>query len=111
MDPETPNNTEPRLTANPGDNVKFSDLYIEDGSFFRIRNLQFGYDFPRTWMQKIKINKARLYMSIDNLCTFTKYTGYNPDIADQYGDPLKAGGDTGSALLPRTISFGLNLNF
>lgn len=109
--PETPNNTEPRLTANPGDNVKFSDLYIEDGSFFRIRNLQFGYDFPRTWMQKIKINKARLYISIDNLCTFTKYTGYNPDIADQYGDPLKAGGDTGSALLPRTISFGLNLNF
>lgn len=109
--PETPDNSAPRLTANPGMNVKFSDLYVEDGSFFRIRNLQFGYDFPKTWIQKIRINKARLYMSIDNLYTFTKYTGYNPDIVDQYGDPLKAGGDTGATLLPRTISFGLNLNF
>ena len=109
--PEMPNNTEPRLTAAPGDNIKFSDRYVEDGSFFRIRNLQFGYDFPKTWIQKIKLNRARLYMSVDNLYTFTKYTGYNPDIADQYGDQLKAGSDTGAALLPRTVSFGLNLNF
>lgn len=109
--PETPNNNEPRLTASPGDNVKFSDFYIEDGSFFRIRNLQVGYDFPKSWIQKVRLNKARLYVSVDNLCTFTKYGGYNPDIADQYGDPLKAGGDTGAALLPRTVSFGINLNF
>ena len=108
---ETPENPEPRLTVSPGENVRFSDRYIENGSYFRIRNLQFGYAFPKAWLQKIKMNKARIYVSVDNLYTFTSYSGYNPDVADQYGDPLKAGCDTGATLLPRTVSFGINLNF
>lgn len=109
--PETPNNNEQRLTSDPGDNTRFSDRYIENGSFLRIRNLQFGYNLPVSLLQKAFLKETKIYLSIDNLATFTKYSGFNPEIGDQYGDPLKAGNDTGSTPLPRTISFGLNIKF
>ena len=109
--PENPNNNEQRLTADPGDNIRFSDRFVEDGSYLRIRNVQFGYNLPASLLQKVYLKGCKLYVSVDNLATFTKYTGFNPEIADQYGDPLKAGSDTGSAPLPRTVAFGINLKF
>lgn len=108
--PEKPYNKEPRM-IDRAENCLFSDRYIEDGSFLRIRNMQIGYNIPQYWLQKVKVNNARIYMSIDNLYTFTKYKGFNPEISDQYGKVLAAGGDTGSTPLPRTVSFGFNLNF
>lgn len=110
---ETPFNDQPRLTTsgNYKENAQFSDRYIEDGSFLRIRNIQIGYSFPAKWMKKIKIDKARLYVSMDNLATFTKYSGYNPEVADQWGKPLAAGCDVGGTPLPRTFTMGLNVNF
>lgn len=110
---ETPNNNAPRLTIASvyKENDFFSDRYIEDGSFLRIRNVQLGYYLPEKWMNKVKVRNARIYMSIDNLATFTKYSGFNPEIADQWGNVLAAGSDVGSTPLPRTISFGINVNF
>lgn len=109
---DTPYNNEPRLTAaNMAENMRFSDRYIEDGSYFRIRNIQFGYDFPQKWIKRAKISNMRLYLSIDNLYTFTNYSGYNPDVTDQWGDPLVAGSDVGGTPLPRTFTMGINLTF
>ncbi len=109
---DTPYNNQPRLTtANMAENMRFSDRYIEDGSYFRIRNLQFGYDFPTKWIKRAKMSNLRVYLSIDNLYTFTKYTGYNPDVTDQWGDPLVAGSDVGGTPLPRTFTVGINLTF
>ena len=111
--PETPENSQPRLTASTqsGQNVLFSDRYIEDGSYLRIRNVQLGYNIPKKVLQKIHLDALKLYVSVDNLYTFTKYTGYNPEVSDQYGDPLTAGSDVGGSPLPRTMTIGLNLTF
>lgn len=111
--PETPGNNQPRLTASTqsGQNTLFSDRYIEDGSFLRIRNIQLGYNFPKSMLKKIHLDALKLYISVDNLCTFTKYSGYTPEIPDQWGDPLTAGSDVGASPLPRTMTVGLNLTF
>ncbi|MDU1890390.1 MAG: TonB-dependent receptor [Dysgonomonas sp.] len=111
--PETPYNSEPRLTTSSqsGQNTLFSDRYIEDGSFLRIRNVQLGYYLPKNLLQKVKIESLKVYVSADNLHTFTKYSGYNPEITDQWGNPLTAGSDVGSTPLPRTLSVGFNLIF
>lgn len=110
---DTPYNNQPRLTTSGAykENAQFSDRYIEDGSFLRIRNVQLGYTFPSNWMKKIKVDKARVYFSMDNLVTFTNYSGYNPEISDQWGKVLAAGCDVGGTPLPRTFTVGLNVNF
>lgn len=109
--PETPNNNEPNFPIFGSEEVRFSDRYVEDGSFLRIRNVQLAYHLPQKWLKKVKINQAKIFGSVDNLVTFTKYTGFNPEIPDQYGKPLAAGGDTGATMLPRTYTVGLSLNF
>lgn len=111
--PETPDNNQPRLTASTqsSQNVMFSDRYIEDGSYLRIRNVQLGYNFPKSMLKRIHLDALRIYVSVDNLYTFTNYSGYTPDIPDQWGDPLTAGSDVGGSPLPRTMTFGLNLTF
>lgn len=111
--PETPYNNQPRLTTSSqaGQNTLFSDRYIEDGSFLRIRNIQVGYDVPKALLRKVCINSLKVYVSADNLFTFTKYSGFNPEITDQWGSPLSAGSDVGGSPLPRTFTVGLNLTF
>ena len=110
---ETPQNNQPRLTASTqsGQNTLFSDRYIEDGSYLRIRNVQLGYNFPKSMLKNIHFDALRIYVSVDNLFTFTKYSGYTPEISDQWGDPLTAGSDVGASPLPRTMTVGLNLTF
>ena len=111
--PETPQNNQPRLTASTqsGQKTLFSDRDIEDGSYLRIRNVQLGYNFPKSMLKNIHFDALRIYVSVDNLFTFTKYSGYTPEISDQWGDPLTAGSDVGASPLPRTMTVGLNLTF
>ena len=110
---DAPNNNEPRLTTTDAykENTLFSDRYIENGSFLRIRNIQLGYNLPFSLIKKVKMQKARVYVSVDNLATFTKYKGFNPEIGDQWGNVLAAGADVGGTPLPRTFSLGFNLEF
>ena len=110
---DTPENNEPRLTTTDAykENTLFSDRYIENGSFLRIRNIQLGYNLPFNIIQKVRMQKARVYVSVDNLATFTKYKGYNPEIGDQWGNVLAAGADVGGTPLPRTFSLGFNIEF
>lgn len=102
-----PNGYYPRpLFGNGWKNFQTNDRYLQDGSYMRIKNLQFGYSLPRNLINRIGANKVRIYFSADNLYTFTKMT--------KIFDPEALGGDWGPGKiypLQRTLSFGLNLNF
>ena len=104
----------PRASINdPNDNDRISSRYIEDGSYIRIKNLTLGYTFPKKWMSKARIENLRLYCNIQNLYTFTRYSGYDPEIGASTQDStgLTYGIDNGRYPSPTTYSFGLNITF
>ena len=107
-------NIMPRTIFNdPNGNIRSSDRYIEDGSYLRIKNISFGYNFPENWIQKIRIQALRVYVSGSNLYTFTKYKGFdpevlNPDVDDKVPDN---GIDNNIYPVTRTTSIGINLSF
>ena len=104
----------PRPTiADPNDNDRLSDRYVEDGSYLRIKNITLGYTFPKSVLQKAKIENIRLYMNIQNLYTFTKYMGYDPEVgaSTQDSSGLTFGVDNGRYPSPMTCSFGVNITF
>lgn len=102
-------NEHPRLTTAPTRNNVLSDYFVEDGSFLRIRNIQLGYTLPASVSQKIGASKLRVYVSANNLATFTKYMGYDPDFSS--GSPLTGGVDQGVYPQARIFMAGFNLNF
>ncbi len=107
---EGTSNTIPRMTAvNTNRNWRSSDLYIKDGSFLRLKKLQFGYTLPQNLSNKVSIQKLRLYVSAENLLTFTKYEGFEPEIAS--GGYTTIGIDRGIYPQSRTISLGANITF
>jgi len=78
---EGTSNTVPRYTwIDPNLNERVSDLYIEDGSFIRLRNIQIGYTIPRTVLNAIQAHTWRIFVSAENLFTLTNYTGADPEI-------------------------------
>ncbi len=79
---EGTSNTYPRLTSNDtnGNFGNMSDFYLEKGDYIRLKVMQFGYSLPNYLVSKLGANKLRLYLSAENLLTFTKYTGYDPEI-------------------------------
>lgn len=97
----------PRITGTDlNSNYKNSSWYLEDGSYVKLRNVQLGYTFPEKLIQRSKIFKGfRIYVSGQNLFTFTKYTGFDPEVGfDGIEDPRR--------YIPgRTIIAGLNINF
>lgn len=97
----------------PNDNDRISDRYVEDGSFLRIKNITLGYTFPKALLNKAKIENLRVYVNIQNLYTFTKYTGYDPEVgaSTQDSSGLTFGLDNGRYPSPAMYSFGLNITF
>lgn len=97
----------------PNDNDRISDRYVEDGSFLRIKNITLGYTFPKALLNKAKIENLRVYVNIQNLYTFTKYTGYDPEVgaSTQDSSGLTYGLDNGRYPSPAMCSFGLNITF
>lgn len=97
-------NTVPRAVfGDPNGNSQNSDRYIEDGSYLRIRNVTLGYTLPKALAQRIKLSSIRVYVAGQNLYTFTKYTGVDPEVGLN-------GIDNNVYPVVRTISFGLNLS-
>lgn len=97
-------NTIPRAVfGDPNGNSQSSDRYIEDGSYLRIRNVTLGYTLPKLWAQRIKFSSARIYASAENLYTFTKYTGVDPEVG-------VTGIDNSVYPVTRTISLGIDLS-
>ena len=107
--PENPNNEYPKI--NPSERNIFSDAQVEDGSFVRIKNVTLGYHLPDNWMKRIKINKFRIYGSINNLKTLTKYRGYDPEVNAFGQSQLLQGIDYGGYPLSRTILMGVQIVF
>ncbi len=109
-----PGTKTPRASINdPNDNDRISSRYIEDGSYIRIKNLTLGYTFPKKWVSKARIENIRLYCNIQNLYTFTKYSGYDPEVGASTQDStgLTYGIDNGRYPSPTMYSFGLNITF
>jgi TonB-linked SusC/RagA family outer membrane protein len=107
---EGSSNEVPRQTTGTTRNNVFSDFYVEDGSFLRVRNIQVGYTLPKEWVNWSGAAGLRVYLSANNPFTFTNYQGFDPDIGN-FGGPLSAGIDYGFYPQPRTIMGGFNLNF
>ena len=107
---ENPSTTNYRITGNdPNGNMsKLSSWYIEDGSFFRLKNIALGFTFPQEWTQKIKINRLRIYGSAQNLLTITKYTGFDPEFG--VGGAIGAGVDYGSYPQSKILLFGIQID-
>lgn len=110
---EGTSNKIPRLTASdPNNNSRVSDYYLQSGSFLRLQNVTLGYTFKKDITKAIK--NLRVYVSAQNLLTFTKYTGYDPEVGQQYsgaGGTLDIGIDNGNYPQSRTISAGVNVSF
>ncbi len=100
--PQNPDSTIPALARDDANNEKrVSTYFVEDGSFLKLRNIQFGYTFPESITRKIKMQKLRLYVSAQNLLTIKSknFTGVDPENAN-YGYPI-----------PVNLTFGLNVTF
>jgi TonB-linked SusC/RagA family outer membrane protein len=109
---EGTSNTLPRNNyLAPTQNYWFSELYIQDGSFLRLDNLQIGYSLPTSLLTKAGLGYLRFYVAGQNLFTLTKYTGYDPEIGSQGGNVLMTGADRGRYPVARMISMGVNLKF
>ena len=100
-------NVYPRVTTGATSNLVFSDFYVEDGSFLRAQNLQIGYTLGAEMLEKLKLAKLRLYVSVSNAFTLTRYRGYDPTSSS--GAPIGSGFDPGFYPTPRTYLFGANI--
>ncbi|MEN2400497.1 TonB-dependent receptor [Flavobacterium sp. MC2016-06] len=106
-----PNGALPRPSTYDNINNAVSTRFIEDGSYLRIQNVTLGYSLPSDIISKIKLTRLRIYASGQNLFTFTKYTGYDPEVGSFNQDALLSGVDNGRYPVPRQISFGFNVEF
>lgn len=107
---EGTSNRIPRMTAkNPNSNWRSSDLYIKDGSYLRLKSIQLGYTLPANYTKKASIQRLRVYVEGINMLTFTKYDGFDPELAS--GDFTTIGIDKGIYPQARTISIGANVTF
>ncbi len=103
-------NSIPRMTnENLNRNWRSSDLYIKDGSFVRLKNIQLGYSLPATILKRAAVQRLRLYVSAENLLTFTNYDGFDPEMSS--GSYTTIGVDKGIYPQARTISVGANITF
>jgi TonB-linked SusC/RagA family outer membrane protein len=100
----------PRSGATGIDNYVISDALVYDGSFFKIKQIQLGYTLPKELTKKALINNARLYVSLDDFFTLTKYPGFDPEASA--GSNISAMGvDKGSYPTSKKVVFGINLEF
>lgn len=102
-------NVEPILDNTRGNNFLFSSYFLEPGDYFRIRTLQLGYSFNKKQLERLRIQNLRLYVSGQNIATFTKATGYTPEVP--VGSPIAGGADNGVYPIPAVFTFGLNVTF
>lgn len=108
---DNPNGNQPRLARNDTRNIEISDRYIEDGSYLRIQNVTLGYTLNSDISEKIGLSRLKLYGSIQNLYTFTNYSGYDPEIGSFNQNTLLTGIDAGRYPSPRTFTLGIDVQF
>jgi TonB-dependent starch-binding outer membrane protein SusC len=113
--PQNTNTDVPRaVSGDPNQNTRTSDRFIEDGSYLRLKNLSIGYTVSSESLKRISnnvVSRLRVYVSSQNLLTFTKYSGYDPEVASKFYNLLNNGIDYGQYPQARTVLFGVNLGF
>jgi hypothetical protein len=113
----TPTNTNTDIPkANGGRSRRASTRWIQDGSFIRLKNLALGYNLPNEVLDKIGIRKFRIYVSAQNLLTFTSYDGYDPEVnyrtaADATESNRNLGLDYASYPNAKSYTLGINIGF
>lgn len=104
-----PGSTNSYPSANlSGNNLNPSSYYVEDGSYFRIRNIQVGYTLPAKIAQRAKVQRLRIYANAQNAFNFFSYNGFSPEVG---GSPTNAGIDNNVYPMFATYNFGINLSF
>lgn len=106
---EGTSNTVPRYVTGDGYNWQSSDLYVYDGSFCRLKNMQLGYTLPQDLTRKVAVQKFRVFVAVENLATWTKYHGFDPEISS--GSDRSNGVDFGVYPQARTWTVGFNIEF
>lgn len=106
--PENPSTTTPRAKLDPA--PVFSDRYVEDGSFLRLKNLTLGYTLPTTLTGRARLSNVRIYLIAQNILTWTDYTGFDPEVTSG-NNTVQQGADSGIYPVSRTISGGVSLTF
>lgn len=102
---------EPRVNlSDPNQNARISDRFVEDGSYARLKNLQLGYNLPKSVTSRLRLQKFRVYVSAQNLVTLTNYSGLDPEIGT-VGGALEIGIDRGFYPQARTVLGGVSLSF
>lgn len=105
---EGTSNWDPILGQDHRINYEASTYSIEDGSYFRIRNIQLGYNFPASLLSKVKIKALRLFGNVQNLKTFKNNLGYTPEFG---GSATQFGVDYAGGAIPVVATFGINVTF
>ncbi len=107
-----PDTNVPRATTqDPNDNDRVSDRYVEDGSYLRIKNITLGYTFKKDLISRWGLQNVRAYVNLQNVATFTHYTGYDPEIGASTQSTNVYGLDNGRYPSPTVYSVGLNVTF
>ncbi|MDD4971324.1 MAG: TonB-dependent receptor [Paludibacter sp.] len=91
--------------------VTISDRFVEDGSYLRLKNISFGYTFPKKLISKVRIKNARVYVSGSNLLTWTNYTGYDPEVSTNGQNSISSGMDRGAYPTAKTVLGGVSITF
>lgn len=109
--PENTSSTIPRVGNAANNAMLMSDRYLFDGSYFRIKRVQLTYTLPKKVSDKLSLSKFSVYMAVQNLATFTKYPGLDPEIGENpyHGGQLNFGVDPGIYPQPRTVMIGAKL--
>ncbi len=105
--PSNPSQLYPRAKLDPA--PVFSNQFVESGSFVRLKSLHFGYNFPKEWLEGASIKSLNLYLTAQNLLTWTKYKGFDPEVTS--GSNVQIGTDSGIYPAARSISAGISLTF
>lgn len=93
------------------DNLRASTRWVEDGSYLKIKNITLSYDFSGPWLrEKLNISRIQPYITLDNMITFTNYSGYDPEMS-QYTSATSMGIDWGTYPNVKTVTFGVNVDF
>lgn len=101
----------PRFTSNNKNNTAVSDRWVEDGSYMRIQNVSIGYNIPKNLLKKVYMTNARVYVSCQNLYTFTNYSGFDPEIGAYNKRIELMNVDNGHYPNPRSFTIGANIEF
>ena len=113
-DPDGTNYLATHPQAKRGGNSQAHELssrYLEDGSFFRLRNVTLSYDFPKKLISKIKMSGARVYISADNLATFTRFSGMDPEVNLEVGSYSLPSMYSDIYPVPMSVVLGIDIKF